>query len=40
MKMNKVEVSAENFQKQQAITSIINQHLNKIEEETGLYSFS
>jgi hypothetical protein len=37
--MSKVEVSGENFQKQLSITSIINQHLNKIEEETGLYSF-
>ena len=33
--MSKVEVSGENFQKQQAITSIINQHINKIEDETG-----
>jgi hypothetical protein len=33
------EISAENYQKQLAITSLINQLINKIEEETGGYSF-
>lgn len=37
--MAKVEVSAENFQKQLEITNQINRHLNLIKEETGLYSF-
>jgi len=37
--MNKVEVSAENFQKQLVIINLIDSHLNKIEEDTGGYSF-
>jgi hypothetical protein len=31
--------SSENFQKQVAITTIINSHLKTIEDETGLFSF-
>ena len=37
--MSKVQVNGENFQKQLAITNGINQHLNKIEDDTGCYSF-
>ena len=37
--MSKVEVSAENLQKQLDITNLIDSHLNKIEEDTGGYSF-
>ena len=32
--------SAENFQKQLAITTVIDSHIKTIEDETGLYSFS
>lgn len=34
----KVEVSAENYEKQRAITDVIDAHLIKIDDETGLYS--
>jgi hypothetical protein len=35
---NKVEISAENFQKQLAITNLIDNHIKKIDEDTGGYS--
>jgi hypothetical protein len=36
--MKKVEKSAENYQKQKAITDIINDHIKKIDEDTSGYS--
>lgn len=36
--MPKVEVSAENYEKQQVITNYINEKLKKIDEDTCLYS--
>ena len=36
--MVKVETSAENFQKQLSITNLIDNHIKKIDEDTGGYS--